>query len=188
MLPIPNLIVISSISILGLGFFITIFFVLKSKTGLWGEPSIAPVLFYSGKISMYICWGLALIKAIFPKFGGDDVPIWMTWPGAILFAISSVILLITFYDLGSSLKYGLPDKDTRLVKSGLYRFSRHPLYVGVFLISFSSVIFFPNIINILVAAYCCTTHYFMIIEEDNFLATRFGAEWEEYKNQVGRFL
>ena len=137
---------------------------------------------------MYICWGLGLTRAIFPEFGWIAVPLWMSWLGAILFSISSLVLLFTFYDLGTSLKYGLPDKDTRLVTKGLYRFSRHPLYLGVFMVSLSSVIFFPHILNVLVAGYCITTHYFMIIKEEKFLEKRFGHEWENYKNKVRRFL
>jgi protein-S-isoprenylcysteine O-methyltransferase Ste14 len=188
MLPIPNLIFIFAISVLGIGFFITIFFVFKSNTGLWGNPSIQPFYFYSGKISMYLCWGLGLIKAIFPAFGWIQTPSWLAWVGAILLCISCSLMLFSFYHLGSSLKYGLPDSETRLKTSGVYRFSRHPLYLSVYLVCLSSVLFYPNLINILVAGYCMATQYLMILKEEKFLAERFGDEWELYKKKVRRFL
>jgi protein-S-isoprenylcysteine O-methyltransferase Ste14 len=188
MLPIPNLIFISAISFLGIGFFITIFVVFKSNTGLWGNPSIHPFHFYSGKISMYLCWGLGLIKAIFPSFGWMQTPMWLAWFGAILLCISSSLMLLSFYHLGTSLKYGLPDSETRLITSGVYRFSRHPLYLSVFLVCLSSVLFFPDLLNIIIAGYCITTQYLMMLKEEKFLAERFGNEWESYKKKVRKIV
>jgi protein-S-isoprenylcysteine O-methyltransferase Ste14 len=188
MLPLPNLLYISAFSLLGIGFFITIFFVVKSNTGLWGSPSIQPFHFYSGKISMYLCWSLGMIKAIVPSFGWIQPPLWLAWLGAILLCFSSTVMLFSFYSLGTSLKYGLPDSETRLITSGIYRYSRHPLYVSVFLVCFSSVVFFPDLLNICVAGYCFTTHYLMILKEEKFLAERFGSEWGAYKKNVRRFI
>jgi protein-S-isoprenylcysteine O-methyltransferase Ste14 len=90
--------------------------------------------------------------------------------------------------LGSSLRYGLPEKDTQLKTYGLYRFSRHPLYLGVFMITLSCIIFFPNIVNIFLGLYCIATHYLMISGEEKYLAEKFGVEWDVYKNKVRRFL
>ncbi|MDP1623392.1 MAG: isoprenylcysteine carboxylmethyltransferase family protein [Bacteroidales bacterium] len=188
MLPIPNLIVIYTFIVMGVGFAIAIYRVIKQEGSLWGDPSINPFLFYSGKVTMFICWGLTLLKAIFPDFGGVVVPLWISWPGACLLCIGTVVLLLSFYGLGPSLRYGLPEKETRLKTSGLYRFSRHPLYMGVFLVTFSCMIFFPNILNISVGLYCIAMQYLMIAGEEKFLAERFGTEWEVYKNKVRRFL
>jgi len=189
--PIPNLIVIAAFIVMGMGFIITLFGIfgkVGKEGGLWGNPSINPFLFYSGKITMYICMGLSLLRAIFPAFGWIDVPLWMSWIGACMLCLATVVLLLSFYGLGSSLRYGLPEKDTQLKTSGLYRFSRHPLYLGVLLMTLSSVIFFPNILNILMGSYCIATHYLMILGEEKFLAEKFGAEWEVYKKKVRRFL
>jgi protein-S-isoprenylcysteine O-methyltransferase Ste14 len=186
--PIPNLIVIYAFIIMGVGYAITIYRLTMLKGSLWGNPSIHPSLFYSGKITMFICWGLTLVRAIFPSFGWVSVPHWMSWFGACMLCIGTAILLLSFYALGSSLRYGLPEKDTRLITSGLYRFSRHPLYLGVFLIILSCIIFFPNILNIFMGLYCIAVHFLIISSEEKFLAERFGNEWEVYKNKVRRFL
>lgn len=186
--PVPNLIAVYAFIVMGVGYIITIFRILGKESGLWGNPSINPFLFYSGKITMFICWGLSLLRAIFPSFGWVDVPLWMSWVGAFMLCVATVVLLLSFYGLGSSLRYGLPEKDTQLKTSGLYRFSRHPLYMGVFLVTLSSIIFFPNILNIFIGLFCIATHYLMILGEEQFLAERFGIEWEVYKNKVRRFL
>jgi len=186
--PVPYLIVIYAFIVMGLGFFLTIRRIFIKEGDLWGSPSINPFLFYSGKITMFISWALALLKAIFPDFGWMDAPLWMAWIGSCMLCFGTVVLLLSFYGLGSSLKYGLPGKETQLKTSGLYRFSRHPLYLGVFLVTLSSILFFPSVLNIFTGLYCIVTHYLMILGEEKFLANRFGNEWIAYKNKVRRFL
>jgi protein-S-isoprenylcysteine O-methyltransferase Ste14 len=186
--PLPYLLAVYVFIVMGIGFAVTISRILISGNGLWGRPSINPFLFYSGKITMFICWGLTLLKAIFPTFGWVEVPLWMSWIGACMLCIATVVLLLSFYGLGSSLRYGLPEKDTKLKTSGLYRFSRHPMYLGVFLVTLSCIIFFPDILNIFIGLYCIITHYLMILGEEKFLHEKFGMEWEVYKNKVRRYL
>ncbi|GEM_PF-4480584 len=110
--PVPNLIAIYAFIVMGVGYIITIFRIVGKEGGLWGKPSINPFLFNSGKIAQFICWGLALLKAIFPFFGWVDVPLWMSWFGSCMLCVATVVLLLSFYGLGSALRYGLPEKDT----------------------------------------------------------------------------
>ena len=188
MLPVPNLIVITSFIILGIGFLLAALKLVKSEESLWGNPSVHPLLFYAGKISMFLCWALMLLDAIFPSMIIIHTPSWMPWTGSLSFCAGVVVLLVSFHNLGNSLKYGLPESGTLLKTTGLYRISRHPLYMGVFLTLISAVIFFPNILIILLAGVCIGAHYPMILAEERFLAERFGQEWESYKNRVRRFL
>jgi protein-S-isoprenylcysteine O-methyltransferase Ste14 len=185
---VPDLIVVYSFVVMGFGFAIAIFRILTTQGSLWGNPSIKPFLFYSGKITMFICWGLSLIHAIIPSFGCGAVPSWISWLGACMLSAGTVILLLSFYGLGSSLRYGIPENDTQLKTSGLYRFSRHPMYLGVSVINLSCIIFFPNILNILIGSYCIAMHYLMVSAEEKFLAERFGIQWEDYKKKVRRYL
>ena len=141
MLLLPNLIVAITFIIMGLGFLAMTVRIIKTKDGIIGKPSIHPFLFYSGKITMFLSWGPELIKAIIPSFLGPEAPLWMRWPGTVVLCIGTLVLLLSFFDLGSSLKYGLPDSSTQLKTSGLYRYSRHPLYLGVFLLTLSSMIY-----------------------------------------------
>ena len=188
MLPLPDFIVAITFIIMGLGFLAMVLRVRKTEGGILGKPSIHPFLFYSGKITMFLSWGPELIKAIDPSFGGTIVPVWMAWLGAGILVTGTAVLLLSFFDLGSSLKYGLPESSTKLKTSGLYRYSRHPLYMGVFLLTVSSMIYFPHPLNLLIGLYCMATHYMMILAEEKFLAQQFGKEWEEYKKKIRRYL
>jgi protein-S-isoprenylcysteine O-methyltransferase Ste14 len=188
MQPLPNLIAICAFILMGIGYFAIIIRLIIREGSLWGSPSINPFLFYSGKVTLFLCIGLTLIRAINPTFGWVVVPLWMSWLGALMLCVGTVVLVVSFYQLGASLRYGLPEKDTRLITSGLYRFSRNPLYLGVFIIAFSCIIFFPNIINILIGLHCIAMQWLMILGEEKFLAEKFGPEWVAYKRKVRRLL
>ena len=89
--PIPYLIAVYAFIIMGIGFSITIRRIISREGSLWGNPSINPFLFYSGKITMFISWGLALLKAIFPSFGWVVVPMWMSWFGACMLCVATAV-------------------------------------------------------------------------------------------------
>jgi protein-S-isoprenylcysteine O-methyltransferase Ste14 len=188
MLPFPDRIVAIVFIIMGIGYFLMLINVVRSGGGVLGKPSIRPVFFYAGKISQFICWGFCLVKALDPSFLGMEFSLWLRWTGTVVLCIGTALLLLSFYDLGTSLKYGIPESSTQLKTKGIYRYSRHPLYLGVYLLSISSIIYFPNILNILMGLCTMSTHYMMILAEERFLAERFGKEWDDYKNRVPRFL
>jgi hypothetical protein len=50
--------------------------IISREDSLLGNPSINHFLFYSGKITMFRCWGFSLIKAIIPSYGWVDVPVY----------------------------------------------------------------------------------------------------------------
>ena len=188
MLPTPNLIVVTAFTGMGIGFIPSVIRSVGRSLSLWGKPSIQPVLFYLAKISMFLCWAFLLAGAILPAIGSEQVPSWMLWTGALLFSAGASILVIAINNLGSSLRYGLPEEGTMLMTTGIYRFSRHPLYLGVFITMISSSLFYPQTLNIFMAAICISLHYPIILAEERFLAGRFGGEWESYKSRVRRFL
>lgn len=182
------MIVVIVFIIMGIGYFLMLINIMRTGEGVWGKPSIHPLLFYSGKISQFICWGFLLVKSLNPSFLGMEFPLWLRWPGTVILCIGTVVLLLSFYDLGTSLKYGIPESSTQLKTKGLYRYTRHPLYLGVYLLSISSIIYFPNFLNILMGLCTMSTHYMMILAEEKFLAERFTKEWNDYKRRVPRFL
>ncbi|MFC2101480.1 methyltransferase family protein [Bacteroidota bacterium] len=188
MLPLPNIIVLVALSCVGLSLILSFARIAIKGGSLVGKPSANSLLFYSVKLSIFISIGLFLGKAIFPSFGGVYVPEWMAWLGAGMVTAGSFILVLSFFSLSSALKYGLPEENTQLKTTGLFRFSRNPLYVGLFLVNIASAIFFPAILNILVSAYCILIHLILIRGEEKFLEERFGVDWIAYKKRVRRFI
>jgi protein-S-isoprenylcysteine O-methyltransferase Ste14 len=181
-------IVLASFSILIISLFI-LGFLLRNKTrNFLGKPTIDNVYFYSGKLGIFSSWTLFMLKAIFPKIGYIDVPPFLSWAGTILMCIGSLIMIISFYGLGTSLKVGIPDEDTILKTKGIYRFSRNPLYFGVFLITIASCLYFPDLLNIALSLYGIIMHHKITLGEEKFLENRFGDNWKTYKSSVRRYI
>lgn len=189
-MPTPDaLLTVIALSVLGLGWLIAVFTSRYRSLGFVGEPSINPWFFYTGKLSLFFSIGLPILHVAIPAFTGWwDSPLWLSWIGSVLITLGSLILLLSFYGLGSALKYGLPDEKTKLITTGLFHYSRNPLYVGLFCLNLGSILFFPCVLNILISGYCIATHLMMVRGEEQFLHQRFGQEWVDYTKKVRRYL
>jgi protein-S-isoprenylcysteine O-methyltransferase Ste14 len=73
------------------------------------------------------------------------------------------------------------EKGREVTRSGPYRFSRHPLYVGSTLIAFGiTVAAASRWVAIVTAVYLAATLTAAIRTEEAFLRRRFGAEYDDY--------
>ena len=80
-------------------------------------------------------------------------------------------------------------KVNRLITSGIYKYSRNPMYLGLLMILTSSSIFYLNI-------YSITTPFFFywwitkfqIKREEIFLTDKFGKEYLSYKTKTRRWI
>ena len=152
-----------------------------------GSPTIHPVLFYIGKVALFTSWGYLLVNAILVMSGKPSLYLLYMLPAAVLATIGSFFLIVAFHDLGDSLRVGLPGEETTLKTTGIYRFSRNPIYVGVDLIAIASVLFIPVILNIFCALMGIVVHHLIILSEEKFLEGRFGEDWQKYKRRTRRY-
>ncbi len=173
-----------------LGIILGVIIVTFHKKGIrfLGKPTIDKFYFYSGKMSLFSCWGLFLLKAILPTIGYIDVPSSISWAGVLLLYIGCTVIILSFLTLGDALKVGLPVESTNLKTSGIYQYSRNPLYVGTHIICLASCICFPDLLNVTFAVYGIIIHRKIVLGEETFLARRFGGEWDKYCMNVNRYL
>jgi len=75
-----------------------------------------------------------------------------------------------------------------LQKNGLYRFSRNPIYLSMFITSLGSIIYSQNILVLSCLIISTYLHIKIIKREEHFLQDRFGTDWTEYRKKVRRFL
>jgi protein-S-isoprenylcysteine O-methyltransferase Ste14 len=76
-----------------------------------------------------------------------------------------------------------------LIQSGIYLYSRNPMYLGMACLSLGFCIFFESIVAVLlVAAVAIFIDRFVIAREEAYLSRRFGADYDRYKRQVRRWL
>jgi len=81
------------------------------------------------------------------------------------------------------------DPTKRLVVSGLYKFSRNPMYVGVMLMLTGETVFaWSDDIFVYSAGTFLAFNLFIIFREEPRLKRDFGAEYDEYKKAVRRWI
>jgi protein-S-isoprenylcysteine O-methyltransferase Ste14 len=183
-----SLVVLITFSLLGLALIVLIISLRRKGNLFLGKPSIDKFYFYTGKGSLFSCWGLCILKAILPTIGFIVVPAGLSWTAACILVAGSILMLLSMINLGGALYVGLPGSETKLKTGGLYHFSRNPLYSGVYLTCIASCLFFPDLLNLTFAFYGIAVHHAIVKGEESFLAVRFGSEWEQYRKKVRRYV
>lgn len=82
-----------------------------------------------------------------------------------------------------------PEKVSALVKTGIYRLTRNPMYSGMALVLFGSAALFDNLVAfVVVLAFGLFIDRFQIVPEERVLRARFGNEFEDYRRRVRRWI
>jgi protein-S-isoprenylcysteine O-methyltransferase Ste14 len=152
------------------------------------KPSIDLFFFITGKLALFLSWALFLAKAIMPSLGSSRLPFAFSWIAAVLTIAGALLVVAGIRELGSSITVGLPEKETHLSVTGIYRFTRNPIYLGLILVTVASCLYFPEPGNIGLAAYGILFHHRIILAEEQFLEKRFGEEWKNYCKRTRRYL
>jgi len=106
-----------------------------------------------------------------------------------LFGIGVMLFTLAIIRLGTfSLRVGLAQENTSLRTGGIYRFSRNPMLLGLYLMALGSAIYVQNPINWILVIVALAVHHKIILAEENFLQARFGKQWIEYRNKVRRYI
>lgn len=76
-----------------------------------------------------------------------------------------------------------------LIVTGLYRYVRNPMYVGVLLMIFGQAVFFASrALALYGACGALCVHLFVIFYEEPTLRRRYGELYEAYRRRVGRWI
>jgi protein-S-isoprenylcysteine O-methyltransferase Ste14 len=112
------------------------------------------------------------------------------WVGGAIFAIGfalAIWAIITIRKAGTRLEINKPT--TTIVANGPYRFTRNPIYIGMFLGQIGLAIGFDSlwILAALVLFYL-VIRYGVIAREEAYLERKFGNVYLGYKSRVRRWL
>ncbi|MBU0713509.1 isoprenylcysteine carboxylmethyltransferase family protein [bacterium] len=155
---------------------------------LIGKTSIHPVVFYSGKISGYTTWVLLLLSWLNVFSVAGHSALFLKYGSCGLFLIGLLFTVMSLINLGKSTTLGLPSKDTVFKTSGIYRFSRNPMYIGFNCFTLASMLYTLNIAVILLGVYSIVIYHLIILGEEAFLEQRFHQAYTDYKRLVKRYL
>lgn len=82
-----------------------------------------------------------------------------------------------------------PEQSSALVTTGIYRFSRNPMYLGFLLVLAAWGVFLANGLSLLGLPACVAyMNHFQIQPEERALGQRFGPAYASYSSRVGRWL
>jgi protein-S-isoprenylcysteine O-methyltransferase Ste14 len=104
--------------------------------------------------------------------------------GLALLAIGIVLLLISFFNLGSNFTTSLqPREDGLLVDSGLYTKVRHPMYFALVLMTLGWSIYWASLLGLVLSIVLWLVLYGRARNEEKLLLDKF-PHYAEYRNRV----
>jgi protein-S-isoprenylcysteine O-methyltransferase Ste14 len=141
-----------------------------------------------------LAWGLAVMAGLAVNwlspvpFLPVDLP--AGWLGAIVFVLALALVawaIVTITRAGSNVPTNLPT--TAIVESGPYRFTRNPIYLGMFLGLIGLAIAFDNLwLLMMLVPFALVIHYGVVAREEAYLERKFGDAYRGYRSRVRRWL
>lgn len=122
-------------------------------------------------------------------------------PGLILFDITAlkifgilleffgfVIFIIALINMGNSWRLGIDDKNPgKLVTSGIFSISRHPIYLFFNLYFFGAFFVSGDLIFIIFAILLGFVMHIQMLREEHFLLSVYGSQYKDYMENVSRY-
>ena len=100
-----------------------------------------------------------------------------------------LIFLISVLSMKDSWRAGIPKGDrTKLVKDGIYAYSRNPAFLGFDLQYIGVLLMYCNLLTGLFTVFAIVMLHLQILQEEKYLTSAFGSEYLEYRHQVYRYL
>jgi len=185
--------------------YFTVAFVLPSYR-VWKRTGANPVTFrgadnahdYVGKLFKIVMLGLTLVVILYafaPQVYSLLLPVvWLE--NQIIQIVGIVLLLLSLgwtvlaqIQMGNSWRIGIDEeKKTALVQSGLFRFSRNPIFLGMIVTLVGVFLTIPNALTLLFLALGFVLIQIQVRLEEEFLTRTQGEEYTVYRRQVRRWL
>ncbi len=113
----------------------------------------------------------------------------ISWVGVFFCLAGLLLLLWSLVSFGQSFRVGIdtehPDK---LITSGIFAFSRNPIYVAFAFILLGQFLIFSNWILLVYMGAGIWLFHRQVLREEDYLKKHYGKEYLEYCNRVRRYL
>jgi len=110
----------------------------------------------------------------------------------IFLIIAAIIIILSMYKfkkIKTTISPLRPNKTSSLVKSGIYEYTRNPMYLGLLLMLFSIALFLKNFISFLIIPlFIIFINKNQILPEEQILENIFGEEYRNYIKKVKRWI
>jgi protein-S-isoprenylcysteine O-methyltransferase Ste14 len=113
----------------------------------------------------------------------------LSWIGVSLCLVGLLLLLWSLASFGQSFRVGIDaDHPDRLITTGIFAFSRNPIYVAFALILLGQFLIFPNWILLAYLGGAVWLFHRQVLREEEFLKKHYRKEYSEYCKRVRRYL
>ena len=180
------------VTVLPAGFLIVLFgggaLLLRRKIEQDGEAPINRTLFYASKYSILVLWGAMVVQSWGIRISIIEVPRTLQLVALLSWVCGFAFMYLGRFTMGDSFRLGTPREDTSLRTDGLFRVSRNPMYVGVYLTIVASTLYTANPVVILLGAFVIVVHHRIVLAEEHHLLDVFGREYSEYCSRVRQYI
>ena len=173
---------------------------------VWKRTGVNPVTFrgadtahdYIGRLFKIVMLVLSLaiiVYAFAPNLYSYLLPIvrlesrLIQYVGIGLLFASLAWTVMAQIQMGNSWRIGIDEeKQTALVRKGLFRFSRNPIFLGMVVTLAGVFLMIPNALTLLILVLGFVLIQIQVRLEEEFLSKIHGAEYENFRRQVRRWL
>ena len=122
-------------------------------------------------------------------FGWNHMPANARFTGFCIGMLGDIIFLASVLCMKDSWRAGIPDKDrTKLVTTGIYRYSRNPAFLGFDFMYVGLLLMYFNLSMLVVSAFAIIMLHLQILQEERYLTENYGESYREYRKHVFRYL
>ena len=173
---------------------------------LWKRTGVNPLTFsksdnahgYNGKVFTFISL-LEFVVVFIYAFKSDWyqylLPFWylehdyLKYIGWGLLVLSLILVWVAQSQMANSWRVGIDEKNkTELVTTGLFSFSRNPIFLGIMIANVGLLLIIPNAFTLLIVSLSTVSINTQIRLEEAFLKSSHGQDYQDYLNRVRRWL
>lgn len=108
--------------------------------------------------------------------------------GIVISFIGVIVFIIAMITMKDNWRAGVDaTQNTSMVKTGIYKVSRNPAFLGFDVFYIGIALAFSNPLQILFLVFCIIMFHLQILEEEKFLQSVFGQDYLRYKKSTGRY-
>jgi protein-S-isoprenylcysteine O-methyltransferase Ste14 len=139
-------------------------------------------------VGAVIAIGMWLVSDTLPEFAYPQLRIVAMGMGIVGAGITGLAML-SFWRAQTTPNPMKPSSASFLVTSGIYRFTRNPMYLGLALLLIGWALYLANVLAFLfLPAFTLYMNRFQIKPEERALTDRFGQTYLEYASRVNRWI
>lgn len=113
---------------------------------------------------------------------------YLKWTALVFWILGFALLFLGRFGLGTSFRTGFAREQTRFEQAGIFRYSRNPMYLGIYATLLSAYLYTLNPVVLAVGVFIAAVRHKIVLYEERYLRVVFGTAYDEYCRRVRRYL